>query len=165
MLAFDPYGVDRVEFLVETNPGEGMKPLSKVASGGETSRLMLGLKGVLAQADRTPTLIFDEIDQGIGGRVGGVVGRKLRELSRGHQVLCITHLPQLAAHADQHFKVDKQVHGRRTVTVVNLLQGEARAAELAAMLGGDSAANLQSAAELLEQASRGKAYAEVQNGG
>ncbi|HEX9674833.1 MAG TPA: DNA repair protein RecN [Anaerolineales bacterium] len=165
MLAFDPYGVDRVEFLVETNPGEGMKPLSKVASGGETSRLMLGLKGVLAQADRTPTLIFDEIDQGIGGRVGGVVGRKLRELSRGHQVLCITHLPQLAAHADQHFKVDKQAHGQRTVTVVDALQGEARAAELAAMLGGESAANLQSAAELLEQASQGKAFAEVQNGG
>jgi DNA repair protein RecN (Recombination protein N) len=151
-LGFDAYGVDQVEFLVETNPGEGLKPLSKIASGGETSRLMLGLKGVLAQADHTPTLIFDEIDQGIGGRVGGVVGRKLRQLSRSHQVLCITHLPQLAAHADQHFKVDKRPHGRRTVTVVTALEGEARAAELAAMLGGESAANLQSAAELLELA-------------
>jgi len=151
-LAFDAYGVDRVEFLVETNPGEGLKPLSKIASGGETSRLMLGLKGVLAQADRTPTLIFDEIDQGIGGRVGGVVGRKLRELSRTHQVLCITHLPQLAAHADQHFKVDKRARGKRTVTVVELLEGQARAAELAAMLGGESEANLQSAVELLERA-------------
>jgi DNA repair protein RecN (Recombination protein N) len=164
-LAFDPYGVDQVEFLVETNPGEGLKPLSKIASGGETSRLMLGLKGVLAQADHTPTLIFDEIDQGIGGRVGGVVGRKLRELSRSHQVLCITHLPQLAAHADQHFKVDKQAHGRRTVTVVSALQGESRAAELAAMLGGESAANLQSAAELLEHAAQEQAYAAVKDRG
>jgi DNA repair protein RecN (Recombination protein N) len=165
LLAFDPYGVDRVEFLVETNPGEGLKPLSKIASGGETSRLMLGLKGVLAQADQTPTLIFDEIDQGIGGRVGGVVGRKLRELSRAHQVLCITHLPQLAAHADQHFKVDKRAHGQRTVTVVAPLEGQARAAELAAMLGGESDANLQSAAELLERAAQERALVEAEDGG
>jgi DNA repair protein RecN (Recombination protein N) len=96
-VGFGPEGLDRVEFLVAPNPGEGLKPLVKIASGGETSRMMLGLKGVLARADQTPTLIFDEIDQGIGGRVGAIVGRKLWDLARNHQVLCVTHLPQLAA--------------------------------------------------------------------
>jgi DNA repair protein RecN (Recombination protein N) len=96
-VAFDAHGIDRVEFLVETNPGEGFKSLVKIASGGETSRLMLALKNVLAKADQIPTLVFDEIDQGIGGRVGMVVGEKLWNLSRQHQVMCLTHLPQLAA--------------------------------------------------------------------
>ena len=100
--AFDDSGLDRVEFLIAPNPGEGLKPLVKIASGGETSRLMLALKNVLAQADAIPTLIFDEIDQGIGGRVGMVVGEKLWQLGRQHQVLCVTHLPQLAAFGDQH---------------------------------------------------------------
>ncbi len=94
--AFDASGYEQIEFLVAPNPGEGLKPLVKVASGGETSRLMLALKNVLARADHTPTLIFDEIDQGIGGRVGAVVGEKLWKLGREHQVLCITHLAQLA---------------------------------------------------------------------
>ncbi len=159
LVAFGPDGLDQVEFLVEPNPGEGLKPLARIASGGETSRLMLGLKRVLAQADRTPTLIFDEIDQGIGGRVGAVVGRKLWRLAADHQVLCVTHLPQLAAFGDQHFKVDKAVEAGRTVTRVLAMEGEARVAELAQMLGGTSGPNLESAADLLRHASGEKAAA------
>ena len=108
-IAFDQNGFDRVEFLIAPNPGEGLKPLAKIASGGETSRLMLGLKNVLARADEVPSLIFDEIDQGIGGRVGMVVGHKLWNLSRTHQVFCVTHLPQLAVFGDQHYQVQKLV--------------------------------------------------------
>lgn len=153
-VAFHRHGLDRIEFLVAPNPGEGLKPLAKIASGGETSRLMLALKGVLAQADRTPTLIFDEIDQGIGGRVGGVVGEKLWRLARNHQVLCITHLPQLAAFGDQHFRVEKVQRAGRTFTTVGPLPDPERLAELAQMLGGAGEANLRSAAELLAQARR-----------
>jgi DNA repair protein RecN (Recombination protein N) len=118
---------------------------------------MLGLKGVLARADRRPTLIFDEIDQGIGGRVGAIVGSKLWRLARSHQVLCVTHLPQLAAFADQHVKVEKQVEQGRTVTSAGPIEGEARQAELALMLGGASTPNLKSAAALLDQAAEAKA--------
>ena len=149
-VAFDHSGIDALEFMISPNPGEPLKPLVKIASGGETARLMLALKGVLAQADQTPTLIFDEIDQGLGGRVGHVVGQKLWQLATAHQVLCITHLPQLAGFGDAHFRVEKQVRGRRTVTSAATLPAEARLVELAEMLGGDSAANRQSAAELLE---------------
>ena len=148
-IAFSATGLDRIEFLIAPNPGEGLKPLAKIASGGETSRLMLGLKGVLAKADRTPTLIFDEIDQGIGGRVGAVVGSKLRGLAGGHQVLCVTHLPQLAAFGDQHFRVEKETGRGRTTTHVRVVTGDERVAELALMLGGDSESNRRSAAELL----------------
>ena len=155
-LAFDASGVDQVEFLVAPNPGEGLKPLARIASGGETARLMLGLKGVLARADETPTLIFDEIDQGIGGRVGAIVGRKLWGLGRDHQVLCVTHLPQLAAYSDQHFRVEKQVDGGRTVTRVRRLDGQERVPELAQMLGGLTRANQESAAELLRLAEQEK---------
>ena len=151
-IAFSATGLDRIEFLIAPNPGEGLKPLAKIASGGETSRLMLGLKGVLAKADRTPTLIFDEIDQGIGGRVGAVVGSKLRGLAGGHQVLCVTHLPQLAAFGDQHFRVEKETGRGRTTTHVRGVTGDERVAELALMLGGDSESNRRSAAELLAQA-------------
>lgn len=151
-VAFGPYGLDQVEFLVAPNPGEGLKPLVKVASGGETSRLMLGLKGVLASADRRSTLIFDEIDQGIGGRIGAVVGSKLKGLAQSHQVLCVTHLPQLAAHANQHYQVEKHVVDGRTLARVSPLEREARLRELAEMLGDTSDANRQSAAALLEAA-------------
>jgi DNA repair protein RecN (Recombination protein N) len=154
ILTFDATGIDEVEFLVEPNPGEGLKPLTKTASGGETSRLMLGLKSVLAQADRTPTLIFDEIDQGIGGRVGAIVGQKLLGLAEDHQVLCVTHLPQLAAFGDQHFKVDKEVVEERTVTRTTDLSVDGRIPELAQMLGGRSEPNLESATELLDAAQR-----------
>ncbi len=148
-LAFDANGVDKVEFLIETNVGEGFKPLVKIASGGETSRLMLALKSVLAEADQIPTLIFDEIDQGIGGRVGLTVGEMLWQLAREHQVMCVTHLPQLAAFGDQHLHVSKQEHGGRTTTHVQELRGEERVKELAAMLGSLSESTKQSAEELL----------------
>jgi DNA repair protein RecN (Recombination protein N) len=151
-VAFGSTGLDNVEFLVAPNPGEGLKPLVKIASGGETSRLMLGLKSVLVRADHTPTLIFDEIDQGIGGRVGAVVGRKLRGLAQNHQVLCVTHLPQLGAYGDQHFKVEKQVDSGRTVTLAYPLKDSERIPELALMLGGVTEPNLESAADLFRQA-------------
>lgn len=149
--AFDSFGHETIEFLVAPNPGEGLKPLVKIASGGETARLMLALKNVLARADQTPTLIFDEIDQGIGGRVGAVVGQKLWRLGRQHQVLCVTHLPQLAAYGDQHFKVEKRVQDGRTITQVVKLEGQLRLQELANMLGEVSEGTLQSAHEILEQ--------------
>jgi DNA repair protein RecN (Recombination protein N) len=149
-LAFDANGLERVEFLIAPNPGEGFKPLAKIASGGETSRLMLALKNVLAQADQIPTLIFDEIDQGIGGRIGTIVGQKLWNLARAHQVLCITHLPQLAAFGDQHFQVQKLVSGERTTTQVKDLAGEARVLELAQMMGDISEGTLHSARELIQ---------------
>lgn len=149
-VAFDSKGYDRVEFLVETNPGEGFKPLVKVASGGETSRLMLALKNVLAIADQVPTLIFDEIDQGIGGRVGMVVGEKLWTLSRQHQVMCITHLPQLAAYGDLHYKVIKQMENGRTITAVIPQAGEDRRNELAQMLGPVGAGALKSVDDILQ---------------
>ena len=151
-VAFTSTGLDQIEFLVSPNPGEGLKPLAKIASGGETTRLMLALKNVLAHADRMPTLIFDEIDQGIGGRIGAIVGRKLWKLSRDHQVLCITHLPQLAAFGDQHFSVEKQIEAGRTTTVVHDLEDSRRVSELALMLGGESEVNLEGARELLRQA-------------
>ena len=151
-VAFTSRGFDQLEFLVAPNPGEGLKPLAKIASGGETSRLMLGLKGVLAQADQTPTLIFDEIDQGIGGRVGAIVGEKLWRLAGTHQVLCITHLPQLAAFGDQHIKVEKLVEGGRTLTRTRALDQDDRIPEMATMLGGITDSNLESATDLLHAA-------------
>jgi DNA repair protein RecN (Recombination protein N) len=125
----------------------------KIASGGETSRLMLALKNVLARVDGIPTLIFDEIDQGIGGRVGTVVGSKLWHLARHHQVLCVTHLPQLAAFGEQHLQVTKVIQNGRTVTQVFDLQGDARLPELAQMLGETSEGTIRSAQEMLENAS------------
>ncbi len=163
-VAFDSSGIDRVEFLVSPNPGEPLKPMAKIASGGETSRLMLSLKTVLSRADETPTLIFDEIDQGIGGRVGATVGEKLWGLATGtgpgglrHQVLCVTHLPQLASFGDVHLHVEKVVEGERTVTRIRQLQGQAQVEELAQMLGASGEAVYRSAEEILEQvASRRK---------
>jgi DNA repair protein RecN (Recombination protein N) len=152
-VAFDASGFDRVEFLVAPNPGEGLKPLAKIASGGETSRLMLALKNILAKADQVPALIFDEIDQGIGGRVGQVVGLKLWNLGRSHQVLCITHLPQLAAFGDQHFRVEKIINNGRTTTSVVRLENEDRILELAQMLGEVSEGTLRSASDILQSAS------------
>jgi DNA repair protein RecN (Recombination protein N) len=146
---FYPEGLEKVEFLVETNPGEGLKPLAKTASGGETARLMLAIKNVLAQADHISTLIFDEIDQGIGGRIGAVVGEKLYRLTPEHQVICITHLPQLAGFGQQHFQVEKSLVDGRTNILVKEIQGEERVAELATMLGGPSEKNRDSARELM----------------
>ncbi|MEJ2510599.1 MAG: DNA repair protein RecN [Anaerolineales bacterium] len=149
-LAFDINGFEQVEFMVAPNLGEGMKPLVKIASGGETSRLMLAMKNVLARADHTPTLIFDEIDQGIGGRVGAVVGEKLWTLGREHQVLCITHLAQLAGFGEKHFKVQKEVQEGRTITIVKVVKDRDRLVELAQMLGELSEGTLQSANEILQ---------------
>ena len=146
---YHPNGLERVEFLVETNPGEGLRPLVKTASGGETARLMLALKNVLAQADHISTLVFDEIDQGIGGRIGAVVGEKLYRLTPEHQVICITHLPQLAGFGQQHFQVAKSIVKGRTAITVREIQGEDRVEELAIMLGGPSEKNLASARELM----------------
>ena len=151
-VGFDGNGLDKVEFLVEPNPGEGLKPLVKIASGGETSRLMLALKNVLARADQIPTLIFDEIDQGIGGRVGATVGEKLWGLGRAHQVLVITHLPQLAAFGDQHFQVQKIVENSRTLTRLTRLSGEPRTLELAQMLGQVTESTIRSAHDILQSA-------------
>jgi DNA repair protein RecN (Recombination protein N) len=149
---FDENGIDQVEFMIAPNPGEGLKPLVKIASGGETSRLMLALKNVLARADTIPTLIFDEIDQGIGGRVGSVVGEKLWNLGKQHQVFCVTHLPQLASYGNQHIRVYKEVDEGRTLTHVMNLDDDARISELAIMFGGDSQANLKAAQETLQNA-------------
>ena len=151
-VAFDGNGLDKVEFLVAPNPGEGLKPLAKIASGGETSRLMLALKNVLVRADQVPTLIFDEIDQGIGGRVGGTVGEKLWHLGRAHQVFVITHLPQLAVFGDQHFQVQKVIEQNRTLTKVAKLTGEPRTLELAQMLGAVTEGTLRSAHDILQSA-------------
>ena len=151
-VAFDKNGFDQVEFLLAPNLGEGLKPLVKVASGGETSRMMLALKNILARADQIPTLIFDEIDQGIGGRIGMVVGEKLWQLGRGHQVFCVTHLPQLAAFGDQHLQVEKLLENGRTLTRVSPLEKEARLLELAQMLGDVGEGTLRSAHEILQAA-------------
>jgi len=162
-MRFDATGIDRVEFLISPNVGEPLKSLAKIASGGEASRLMLALKTVLSAADRTPTLIFDEIDVGIGGRAGGVVGKKLWSLTieispggAGHQVLCVTHLPQLAGYGDVHFRVDKGVFGERTLTTVQQLTEEERVEELASMLGTATRLTRRSAQELLERVKRAK---------
>ncbi|MEN6436923.1 MAG: DNA repair protein RecN [Anaerolineaceae bacterium] len=151
-LKFDENGIDQVQFLIAPNPGEGLKPMVKIASGGETSRLMLALKNVLVKADSVPTLIFDEIDQGISGRVGSMVGEKLWRLGRQHQVFCVTHLPQLAAFGDQHYSVRKEVDEGRTTTRVDILDDASRKMELALLLGNTSEAGLAAAGEALNKA-------------
>jgi len=153
-IAYYSDGLEKVEFLIETNPGEGFKPLAKTASGGETARLMLAIKNVLAQADHISTLVFDEIDQGIGGRIGAVVGEKLYQLTTKHQVFCITHLPQLAGFGQQHYQVSKDIDGGRSYIQVQEISGEDRIRELATMLGGPSEKNLESARELLDYVSK-----------
>jgi DNA repair protein RecN (Recombination protein N) len=153
-LAFDTSGVDEVVYRLAPNPGEPPRSLAKIASGGELSRVALAIKRVLAEADATPTLVFDEVDTGIGGRSADPVGRSLWGLARRHQVLCVTHLPQIAAHADAHYRIVKRERDGRTVTEVERLDREGRIVELAAMLGGGpgDAAALASARELLDRA-------------
>ena len=151
-LAFNGTGVDSVEFLISLNPGEPPRPLARIASGGEASRLMLAIKTILSTADQVPILVFDEVDAGLGGRVGSVLGEKLWSLSRAHQVLCVTHLPQVACYADHHGKVTKRASHDRTVTSVEILDGEAKVTELSQMLGSNSAATRTNAFEMLLQA-------------
>src|SRR5262245_46799751 len=147
-------GVDQAEFLFSPNPGEEPRSLARIASGGELSRTMLALKVILAATDAVPILIFDEVDAGIGGKTADAVGRKLRQVSRTRQVLCITHLPQIACFADQHLRTEKRVEGERTLTAVAALGKEERVREIARMLGGESVTDtsLRHAMELLSQA-------------
>ncbi len=182
-VAFDGSGLDQVEFLISANPGEPLKPMARVASGGETARLMLALKSTLAHADATPTLIFDEIDQGIGGRVGAIVGQKLWLLTAAvetgaagpqsnhashevsHQVLCITHLPQLAAFGDFHYAVNKRVFAangqERTGTIVRQLEGDERLDELTQMLGASGSSGRRSVEEMMGEVGQVKAGKQV----
>jgi DNA repair protein RecN (Recombination protein N) len=149
--AWSGRGIDAAEFYVSPNPGEDLRPLARIVSGGELSRIMLAIKTLTATSrlgfsdapERPPSasapgLIFDEVDAGIGGRVADVVARKLRALGSAFQVLCITHLPQIAAHADTHFEIEKRVEGGRTMTTVRRLNEPGRVDELARMLGGDT---------------------------
>ena len=147
-------GVDIAEFMASTNPGEPLKSLDKIASTGEISRFMLAMKSALAEADNIPVLIFDEIDIGVGGRSGEVIGMKLWNLSRNHQVICVTHLPQIAAFADSQFNVSKESSGERTVSTIKALDGESRLQELAVMIGGPqyTSSTLNTARELMEKA-------------
>jgi DNA repair protein RecN (Recombination protein N) len=158
-VAFDATGIDVVVFLIAPNPGEPARPLAKIASGGELSRIALAIEEVLVDADATPTLVFDEIDAGIGGRSADPVGRTLWVLGGRHQVLCVTHLPQIAAHADAHFAIHKVQREGRTVTEIHRLDDAERVLELAAMLGGAGGgpASEASARELLERAARFRA--------
>jgi DNA repair protein RecN (Recombination protein N) len=150
-----PTGGDRVLFTFAPNPGEPPRPLGRIASGGEASRLSLALKVVLAAADETPLLVFDEVDAGVGGRNASALGERLRALGRYHQVLCVTHLPQVAAHADAHLVVGKRVADGRTATVARQLSADERTAELAAMLGGEGpGAEARAAAEALLRSAR-----------
>jgi DNA repair protein RecN (Recombination protein N) len=146
-------GIDQIEFLFSANPGEEPKPLRKIASGGELSRIMLALKGVLTEADRIPVMVFDEVDVGIGGRIAEAVGKKLAALSTSRQVICITHLPQIAKYASRHFKVEKEVKGGRTYSKISKLDKKERVQELARMLGGEKITDtaLRHARELLDE--------------
>ena len=152
--AFSNKGVDSVEFIVSTNPGEPLKPLARIASTGELSRFTLALKGALSEADNIPVLIFDEIDIGIGGRSGEIIGKKLYILAKNRQVVCVTHLPQIAAFADAHFSVHKEVSGARTLSMLENLEGESHIKELAIMLAGPqyTETSLNNARELMHKA-------------
>ena len=143
-------GIDHIEFLLSPNPGEDLKPLSKIVSGGELSRIMLAMKGILAKGDLIPVLVFDEIDAGIGGNTAGTVARKLRDLSSDHQVICITHLPQIASYAGNHLKIEKSIKKNRTVVDISRIEQNKRAAEVARMLGGEiSDVSIRHAKEML----------------
>jgi DNA repair protein RecN (Recombination protein N) len=153
-VAFDATGADQVVYRLAPNAGEPARPLARIASGGELSRVALAIKQVVAEADATPVLVFDEVDTGIGGRSADPVGRSLWALARRHQVLCVTHLPQIAAHADAHFRITKRERDGRTVTELERLDREGRIVELSQMLGGEpgGAASLAGARELLDRA-------------
>jgi len=152
------HGVDRIEFMISANKGEPVKPLAKIASGGEVSRIMLALKIILADADAIPTLIFDEIDVGIGGKTAMAVGEKMSVLSRKHQVVAVTHLPQIASFADSHFSIEKKELGGKSITEVEELLEANRIREMARLLSGkvDSDLSLKHAEELLDRAANTK---------
>jgi DNA repair protein RecN (Recombination protein N) len=156
--AFTSEGIDRIEFQVATNPGEPMRPMAVIASGGETSRIILAVKSALKTADPIPTLVFDEIDMGVGGRSADSVGRKLASLAAYHQVLCITHLPQIACFGDIHFKLIKEIDAGRAATRIEQVEGNHRVRELAAMLGSErnGSAMLKGAEALVKNAEKWK---------
>ena len=159
-LRLGPTGADRIELMLQSNKGEDARPLAKIASGGELSRIMLAMKLALRHADEVATYVFDEVDAGIGGQAAQVVGSQIRAVADTRQVLCVTHLPQIAAYADQHFHVEKTEVGGRTETHVRKLTGTARKDELARMLGGHATARAKAhAAELLADAKRPTARA------
>ena len=155
---FTAEGFDKVEFLISTNPGEKPKPLWQIASGGELSRIMLAFKTVFADKDETDTLVFDEIDTGISGKTAWKVSEKLGKLSKNHQIICITHLPQIASMADAHFLIEKGVKNERTVTGIRELGEEEGLGELARLLGSGelTAAVLENAREMKETAQKVK---------
>lgn len=144
-------GMDKVEILISANRGEPLKPLYKIASGGEMSRIMLAFKNIISSSDMIPTLIFDEIDNGISGVTASIVGKKLREISRQHQIICITHLPQIAAAGDQNYRIYKETNGEKTFTRVEKLSEDEKVSEVARLLGGTTITDttLQSARELI----------------
>ena len=150
----DETGIDEIQFLMSANLGEALKPIQKVASGGELARIMLALKNVLAEGDEIGTLIFDEVDTGVSGRAAQKVAEKMAQVARRKQVLCVTHLPQIAAMADTHFAVSKGERGGRTFTALERLDRTRRREELSRLIGGASVtpALLESAEELLTQA-------------
>lgn len=156
--AFSEIGIDEIEFLISANRGEEPKPLAKIASGGELSRIMLAIKSVLADKDDTDTLIFDEIDAGVSGRAAGKIALKLNEVSKNRQVVCITHLPSIAAFADHHMLISKAVKGEKTYTSVSPLDEIGRISEIARIIGGNEndKAHLESARQLLNEAAAHK---------
>jgi DNA repair protein RecN (Recombination protein N) len=157
--SFDKTGIDKIEFLLSPNPGEPLKPLARIASGGESARLLLALKSILSRVDEVPTLVFDEVEGGVGGRAGQVVGEKLWGISEQHQVICITHLPQVAAFGDMHYAIAKLFSPDRTRTTVQHLADDERVAEIAAMLDGTpiSEHSRRGAQEMLDRAQAFKA--------
>ncbi len=156
LLASNSYGFDQVDFLISPNPGEDLKPLRKIASGGEISRVMLALKHQLAKVDSTPVLVFDEIDANIGGRMGEIIGEKLCSIASSRQVICITHLPQIASYADEQWKVNKVVKNGKTYSTVEHLSGETRLEEIADMIRGNEKTDItrKQAEEMLRDAKR-----------
>ena len=151
--AISEIGIDRATFLIAPNVGEDLKPLASIASGGELSRVVLALKALLAKTESVETVVFDEVDAGIGGGVAEVVGKKLADLAKHHQVICITHLPQIAKFGDQHFRISKKVSAGRTRTTIHLLNTEDRYQEIARMLGGEkiTQTTLAHAREMLDR--------------
>ena len=151
-MQFTADGIDVVEFLITTNRGEPLKPLSKIASGGEMSRIMLAFKKIIGDYDHIPTMIFDEIDSGISGIAASVVGRKLREIAERHQIICITHLPQIAAYGTSNYRIWKHSDDLKTYTSVDPLTPDEKVREIARLLGGENITQttLASARELIE---------------
>jgi DNA repair protein RecN (Recombination protein N) len=154
-----PWGIDEIDFLISANPGQTPQPLAKIASGGELSRMSLAIQVIASDGSEIPTMVFDEVDSGVGGGVAEMVGRRLQEIGASRQVLCVTHLPQVASLADQHFRISKVTDGKSTRTRLHVLSEDERIEELARMLGGVEITRktLEHAAEMLAGAPRKRA--------